>query len=71
MSQALKPAIRQCCVNDPVWIFSYSDGSFFLICEKDFKDKKYQIELEEVINIKTQESFSVDQLFGGVKIGSI
>jgi len=65
MSQRLQPAIKQCCVCDPIWIFSYSDGSFFLICEKDFKNPSYQIDLEEVINIESQESFTPGQLFGG------
>ena len=71
MSQSLKPAIKQCCANDPIWIFSYSDGSFFLICSNDFKNPQYQVDLIEVINIETQESYSPDQLFGGPKIGNI
>ena len=70
MSQALKPTIKQCCIGDPVWIFTYSDGSFFLVCNKDFKNSQYQINLEGVINIETQESFTPAQLFGGSKIGN-
>lgn len=68
MSQALKPAIKQCCADDPIWIFSYSDGSFFLICSKDFKNPSYQINLVECINIESQDSFTPGQLFGGSKV---
>jgi len=71
MSQALAPSIKQCCVGDPVWIFSYSDGSFFLICDNDFKNSTYQINLIEVINIESQESFTPGQLFGGPELGNI
>ena len=71
MSQTLKPAIKQCCANVPIWIFSYSDGSFFLICENDFKNPGYQINLQEIINIETQESFTFEQLFGGSKIAKL
>lgn len=71
MSQSLEPTIKQCCVGDPVWIFSYSDGSFFLICESDFKNPSYQINLQEVINLESQESFTPGQLFGGSKIGKL
>lgn len=62
-----KATVKQCCMCSPVWIFVYSDGSIFAICEKDFKSKPYQSGVIEIINIETQESFSPDQLFGGPK----
>lgn len=57
-------SVKQCCVSSPVWIFIYSDGRIFAICEKDFKSPSYQIRVEEIINIKTHESFTPQQMFG-------
>lgn len=66
-----KATVKQCCATDPLWIFIYSDGSVFAICEHDLKTQAYQLGVTEVINIKTQESFSPEQIFGGFKIGNI
>ena len=65
MSQSLKPDIKQCCASDPVWIFGYSDGSFLLVCNSDFKSPGYRVGVTEIINMESQESFSPGQLFGG------
>jgi hypothetical protein len=65
MSQALKANIKQCCVSDPVWIFTYSDGSYFLICNNDFKSPGYRVGVTEIINMETQQVFTPDILFGG------
>ncbi len=66
-----KTIVKQCCATEPVWIFIYSDGSVFAICENDLKTPGYQLGVVEVINIKSQESFSPEQIFGGTKIGNL
>ncbi len=49
----------------PVWIFVYSDGSILTICESDFKSPAYRNGVEKIINIKSQENFTPELLFGG------
>ena len=66
---SLKHVVKQCCMSSPVWIFIYSDGRIFGICDLDFKSPSYREGVEEIINIKTQESFTPEQIFGG-KIGN-
>ncbi len=61
---SLANSVKQCCEADPYWIFLYSDGSVFAICENDLKNPTYQLDVEKVINIKTQESFTPTQIFG-------
>lgn len=67
---SLIASIKQCCVSSPTWIFIYSDGRIFAICDNDFKSKSYQEGVEKIINIESQEEFTPEQLFGG-KIGNI
>jgi len=61
--------LQQCCVCDPIWIFVYSDGSIFSICEKDFKSAAYRLNVIEVINIESQQSFKPEEIFGGPGFG--
>ena len=61
---SLANSVKQCCNTDPSWIFVYNDGSVFAICEADLKNPTFTTGVEEVINIKTQESFTPQQIFG-------
>lgn len=61
---SLANSVKQCCNTDPSWIFVYNDGSVFAICDADLKNSALQLGVEEVINIKTQESFDPKLLFG-------
>jgi len=61
---SLDTTITQCCVSDPIWIFIYSDGSIFAICDKDFENPAYRVGVTEIINMETQESFKPEKLFG-------
>lgn len=61
---SLANSVKQCCEADPSWIFVFNDGSVFAICDNDLKNPAYQLGVEEVINIKTQESFKPEQIFG-------
>ena len=63
-----KSTVKQCCTDSPIWIFLYSDGSIFAICQKDFKDPAYQTGVIEVINLETEQSFKPSQIFGEITI---
>lgn len=54
----------------PSWIFVYSDGSVLSICDSDFKSPAYRNGVSEIINVKSQESFTPQQLFGA-QIGKL
>ncbi len=56
--------VKQCCNSDPIWIFVYSDGNVFVICEKDFDSPTYRYDVKKIINIKSQESFTPEEIFG-------
>ena len=56
--------VKQCCNNSPVWIFVYSDGRVFAVCDEDFKSPSYRIGLLKIVNIKSKEVFTPEQLFG-------
>jgi len=55
--------IKQCCATAPVWIFVYSDGRIFAICENDFRSPSYRIGVEKIINMNTKASFPPEQIF--------
>lgn len=57
--------IKQCCTHSPVWIFIYSDGRIFAICENDYNLLIYRYGVKEIINIQSKVSFTPGQLFGG------
>lgn len=57
--------LKQCCEAEPVWIFTYSDGSVFAICNNHVKNPAYHIGLEKIFKISTQEEFSLEQIIGG------
>jgi len=52
-------------MSTPVWIFVYSDGSIFSVCDIDFKSTCYRNGVSQIINIESKESFTPEQLFGG------
>lgn len=56
--------IQQCCVSSPVWIFIYSDGRIFSICNEDYKSTAYRFDVVEVINMESQISMTAEQAFG-------
>ncbi len=56
--------VKQCCNGSPLWIFVYSDGRIFSICDEDFQSSAYRFGVIEVINIETRESFTPEQIFG-------
>ena len=59
-----KPEIRQCCKNAPVWIFVYSDGRIYAICDEDYHFKAYRYDVKFVINIKSKISQTAKEAFG-------
>jgi len=61
-----KGLVKQCCTTTPVWIFIYSDGRIFAICNDDFKSPSHRIGVQKIINIKSRESFTPEKLFGDV-----
>ena len=61
---SLDTAVKQCCTNEPVWIFIYSDGSIFAVCDDDFSNPTFRIGVKEIINLDTQESVSPENNFG-------
>lgn len=56
--------LKQCCKSDPIWIFTYSDGTVFVICQKDFKSPAYRHGVKKIINIESQECFTPAEIFG-------
>jgi hypothetical protein len=48
----------------PVWIFVYSDGTIFAICDEHLKSLAYRVGVIEIINIQTKESFTTEQILG-------
>jgi hypothetical protein len=56
--------IKKCCASSPVWIFVYSDGRIFSICNEDYKSTAYRFDVTEVINIETKVSMTPKQAFG-------
>ncbi len=56
--------VKQCCLSSPNWVFIYSDGRIYAICEKDFRSPSYRIDVKEIINMITKESFTPEHLFG-------
>ncbi len=50
--------VKQCCATAPVWIFVYSDGRIFAICDDDYNSPSYRIGLKIIINIKTRQEVS-------------
>lgn len=59
-------SLKLCCNSLPVWIFCYSDGTFFGICDNDFKSPEFQLGLDRIVKIETGEVFSPGDLFGTV-----
>lgn len=56
--------LKQCCKSDPIWIFSYADGTVFVICEKDFNSVSYRVGVKKIINIKSQQVYTPAEIFG-------
>lgn len=59
--------VKQCCKSSPVWIFVYSDGRVFAVCDEDFKSPSYRLKLFKIVNIKSKKVFTPEQLFGDKK----
>lgn len=62
MSQ--ETTLKQCCKSKPLWVFVYSVGDIFVICDKDFQSPAYRFGVEKIINIETQECLTPEQAFG-------
>lgn len=60
----LETSLRQCCkIHEPVWIFCYSDGSFFAICDNYFYSEGHRVGVTKIIDMRTRNEYTPEQAF--------
>jgi len=51
-------------MSEPVWIFVYSGGTIYTVCDEHKKSPAYRVGLNQIIKVQTRELFTPEQIFG-------
>ncbi|MCZ6581623.1 MAG: hypothetical protein O6761_00405 [Thaumarchaeota archaeon] len=60
-----------CCGEQPTYLFVYQNNQVYGICIEHFKSDAHRFKVKYVIDLKTEEKFYPNQIFGDVKIGKV
>lgn len=60
----MEPRLKKCCMSEPVWIFVYSGGTIYTVCDEHKKSPAYRVGLNQIIKVQTRELFTPEQIFG-------
>jgi len=60
-----------CCGEQPTHLFVYQNNQVYGICKVHFKSDAHRFKVNYVIDLKTEEKFYANTIFGDVKIESV